>query len=201
VIIFDSDWNPQNDLQAEARAHRIGQKNVVNIYRLITKNSVEEEVLRRAKQKMVLNHLVIQTMDSKSVSSSVCLQVQAFLVSEHAVQEKEAAGFKKAELAAILKFGAEELFAVCLSAGHSSVSDVSASQEEPVAPAGSASGGTSAVSKELSSLDIDELLARAETRDPNADEAQGAGAELLSAFKVASFSQGTANCFHLQGVL
>jgi chromodomain-helicase-DNA-binding protein 1 len=73
VIIFDSDWNPQNDLQAEARAHRIGQKNVVNIYRLITKNSVEEEVLRRAKQKMVLNHLVIQTMDSKSVSSSVCL--------------------------------------------------------------------------------------------------------------------------------
>jgi chromodomain-helicase-DNA-binding protein 1 len=35
VIIFDSDWNPQNDLQAEARAHRIGQKNVVNIYRYI----------------------------------------------------------------------------------------------------------------------------------------------------------------------
>jgi chromodomain-helicase-DNA-binding protein 1 len=33
VIIIDSDWNPQNDLQAEARAHRIGQKNVVNIYR------------------------------------------------------------------------------------------------------------------------------------------------------------------------
>ena len=33
VIIFDSDWNPQNDLQAMARAHRIGQKNQVNIYR------------------------------------------------------------------------------------------------------------------------------------------------------------------------
>ena len=40
VIIFDSDWNPQNDLQAEARAHRIGQKNSVNIYRLVTKASV-----------------------------------------------------------------------------------------------------------------------------------------------------------------
>lgn len=36
VIIFDSDWNPQNDLQAEARAHRIGQKNVVKIYRYVT---------------------------------------------------------------------------------------------------------------------------------------------------------------------
>jgi hypothetical protein len=109
------------------------------------------------------------------------------------VQEKDAAGFKKAELAAILKFGAEELFAVCF------LHDGTTSpflmwlplQEDPVATAGGATGAASAVSKELSSLDIDELLARAETRDPNADEAQGAGAELLSAFKVASFSQGT----------
>jgi len=51
VIIFDSDWNPQNDLQAQARAHRIGQKNQVNIYRLVTKNSVEEDIVERAKQK------------------------------------------------------------------------------------------------------------------------------------------------------
>ncbi|KOX73790.1 Chromodomain-helicase-DNA-binding protein 1 [Melipona quadrifasciata] len=64
VIIFDSDWNPQNDLQAQARAHRIGQKNQVNIYRLVTKNSVEEEIVERAKQKMVLDHLVIQRMDT-----------------------------------------------------------------------------------------------------------------------------------------
>jgi len=40
VIIFDSDWNPQNDLQAAARAHRIGQKKVVNIYRFVTKGTV-----------------------------------------------------------------------------------------------------------------------------------------------------------------
>lgn len=36
VIIYDSDWNPQMDLQAMDRAHRIGQKNMVNVYRLIT---------------------------------------------------------------------------------------------------------------------------------------------------------------------
>lgn len=36
VIIYDSDWNPQMDLQAMDRAHRIGQKNLVNVYRLIT---------------------------------------------------------------------------------------------------------------------------------------------------------------------
>jgi SWI/SNF-related matrix-associated actin-dependent regulator of chromatin subfamily A member 5 len=41
VIIYDSDWNPQMDLQAMDRAYRIGQKNVVNVYRLITENTIE----------------------------------------------------------------------------------------------------------------------------------------------------------------
>jgi chromodomain-helicase-DNA-binding protein 1 len=45
VIIYDSDWNPQNDLQAMARAHRIGQKSHVNVYRFVTKDTVEEDVL------------------------------------------------------------------------------------------------------------------------------------------------------------
>ena len=40
VIIYDSDWNPQMDLQAMDRAHRIGQKNPVNVYRMITENTV-----------------------------------------------------------------------------------------------------------------------------------------------------------------
>ncbi|KAL0242626.1 hypothetical protein GEMRC1_005189 [Eukaryota sp. GEM-RC1] len=54
VVIFDSDWNPQNDLQAEARAHRIGQKKVVKIFRVVSKDSVEEEVLERAKRNWFL---------------------------------------------------------------------------------------------------------------------------------------------------
>ena len=41
VIIFDSDWNPQNDFQAMSRAHRIGQKDTVNIYRFLTSGSCE----------------------------------------------------------------------------------------------------------------------------------------------------------------
>jgi SWI/SNF-related matrix-associated actin-dependent regulator of chromatin subfamily A member 5 len=41
VVIYDSDFNPQMDLQAMDRAHRIGQKNMVNVYRLITENTVE----------------------------------------------------------------------------------------------------------------------------------------------------------------
>ncbi len=59
-----SDWNPQNDLQAMSRAHRIGQTETVNIYRFVTSSSVEEDILERAKRKMVLDHLVIQKMDT-----------------------------------------------------------------------------------------------------------------------------------------
>jgi hypothetical protein len=48
VIIFDSDWNPHQDLQAQDRAHRIGQKNEVRVLRLMTVNSIEELVLEKA---------------------------------------------------------------------------------------------------------------------------------------------------------
>uniref|UniRef100_A0A6B2E7W5 Chromodomain-helicase-DNA-binding protein 1 n=1 Tax=Phlebotomus kandelakii TaxID=1109342 RepID=A0A6B2E7W5_9DIPT len=98
VIIFDSDWNPQNDLQAQARAHRIGQKNQVNIYRLVTARSVEEEIVERAKQKMVLDHLVIQRMDTTGRT-----------VLDKA-SNSNTTPFNKEDLSAILKFGAEELF-------------------------------------------------------------------------------------------
>lgn len=102
VIIFDSDWNPQNDLQAQARAHRIGQKNQVNIYRLVTKGSVEEDIIERAKRKMVLDHLVIQRMDT---SGHTILSKN-----EGLENNKNTTPFNKEELSAILKFGAQELF-------------------------------------------------------------------------------------------
>jgi chromodomain-helicase-DNA-binding protein 1 len=60
VILFDSDWNPQADLQAMARAHRIGQKNPVSIYRLVSKDTVEEEILERARNKLMLEFITIQ---------------------------------------------------------------------------------------------------------------------------------------------
>lgn len=99
VVIFDSDWNPQNDLQAQARAHRIGQKKQVNIYRLVTKGSVEEDILERAKKKMVLDHLVIQRMDTTGKT-----------VLHTGSAPSSSTPFNKEELSAILKFGAEELF-------------------------------------------------------------------------------------------
>jgi len=60
VVLYDTCWNPQVDLQAQDRAHRIGQKKQVVIYRLISENTVEERVLARARQKMMLDALVIK---------------------------------------------------------------------------------------------------------------------------------------------
>jgi len=70
VILFDSDWNPQADLQAMARAHRIGQKNPVTIYRFVSKDTVEEEVLERARNKLILEHITIhQAMTEKEAKA------------------------------------------------------------------------------------------------------------------------------------
>ncbi|RKO92339.1 SNF2 family N-terminal domain-containing protein [Blyttiomyces helicus] len=60
VIIFDSDWNPHQDLQAQDRAHRIGQTKEVRILRLITEKSVEEHILQRAREKLDMDGKVIQ---------------------------------------------------------------------------------------------------------------------------------------------
>ncbi|RUS34814.1 hypothetical protein BC938DRAFT_478366 [Jimgerdemannia flammicorona] len=60
VIIFDSDWNPHQDLQAQDRAHRIGQTKEVRIFRLITEKSIEESILARAQFKLDIDGKVIQ---------------------------------------------------------------------------------------------------------------------------------------------
>ncbi|XP_072888157.1 chromodomain-helicase-DNA-binding protein 5 isoform X1 [Hemitrygon akajei] len=87
VVIYDSDWNPHNDIQAFSRAHRIGQNKKVMIYRFVTRASVEERITQVAKKKMMLTHLVVRPgLGSKSGSMS------------------------KQELDDILKFGTEELF-------------------------------------------------------------------------------------------
>ncbi|XP_017494898.1 PREDICTED: chromodomain-helicase-DNA-binding protein 4-like, partial [Rhagoletis zephyria] len=89
VIIYDSDWNPHNDIQALSRAHRIGQTNKVMIYRFVTRNSVEERITQVAKKKMMLTHLVVRPgLGSKTTNATM----------------------SKQELDDILRFGTEELF-------------------------------------------------------------------------------------------
>merc|ERR1719491_2264091 len=59
-ILYDSDWNPQQDLQAQDRCHRLGQKKNVNVYRLVSGNTVEEKIVERAQQKLKLDAMVVQ---------------------------------------------------------------------------------------------------------------------------------------------
>ncbi|PAA78378.1 hypothetical protein BOX15_Mlig006386g1, partial [Macrostomum lignano] len=89
VIIYDSDWNPHNDIQAFSRAHRIGQANKVMIYRFVTRNTVEERVTQVAKKKMMLTHLVVRPGFGQKGGS---------------------AAMSKQELDDILRFGTAELF-------------------------------------------------------------------------------------------
>lgn len=64
AILYDSDWNPQNDLQAMGRVHRIGQTKTVHVYRLVTSNSVEERMVERANKKLLLDQSVNRDLDS-----------------------------------------------------------------------------------------------------------------------------------------
>jgi SNF2 family DNA or RNA helicase len=60
VIFYDHDWNPTNDLQAQDRAHRIGQKQTVTVYRLITKGTIEEKILKYQERKIALAQALIE---------------------------------------------------------------------------------------------------------------------------------------------
>ncbi|CAG0887655.1 unnamed protein product [Cyprideis torosa] len=89
VIIFDSDWNPHQDLQAQDRAHRIGQQNEVRVLRLMTVNSVEERILAAAKYKLNMDEKVIQAgmFDQKSTGWERKQLLQNIL--SHEVDEDE----------------------------------------------------------------------------------------------------------------
>jgi chromodomain-helicase-DNA-binding protein 4 len=84
VIILDPDWNPHQDLQAIARAHRIGQKKKVLCFQLMTRASVEEKIIQMGRKKMALDHVVVEQLDAEDME-------------DHDVES-------------ILKFGAAELF-------------------------------------------------------------------------------------------
>jgi len=60
VVLYDQDFNPMVDLQAMDRAHRIGQTKNVFVYKLVTKDSVEEKMLQRQTIKLKLDQMVIQ---------------------------------------------------------------------------------------------------------------------------------------------
>nr|XP_030121867.3 chromodomain-helicase-DNA-binding protein 1-like isoform X3 [Taeniopygia guttata] len=101
VIFTDSDFNPQNDLQAIARAHRIGQHKPVKIIRLIGRDTVEEIIYRRAASKLRLTNAIVEG-------------------GQFALGAPKPQGTAELQLSEILKFGLDKL----LSSEGSTVQDV-----------------------------------------------------------------------------
>ena len=65
VVLYDSDWNPQADLQAMDRAHRLGQTRQVTVYRLITKGTIDERIVQLARVKKDVSNVspfIIETV-------------------------------------------------------------------------------------------------------------------------------------------
>eukprot|EP01116_Phalansterium_solitarium_P017355 TRINITY_DN4255_c0_g1_i1.p1 TRINITY_DN4255_c0_g1~~TRINITY_DN4255_c0_g1_i1.p1 ORF type:complete len:1042 (-),score=333.17 TRINITY_DN4255_c0_g1_i1:233-3358(-) len=89
VILFDSDWNPHVDLQAQARCHRIGQTRPVTIYRLVAEATVEERIVQRAERKMLLD---------------------AMVMSRNLVADDDDDEAESLDVLATVKFGAQKIF-------------------------------------------------------------------------------------------
>ncbi|OWK57917.1 Lymphoid-specific helicase [Lonchura striata] len=84
VIIYDSDWNPQSDLQAQDRCHRIGQTKPVVVYRLVTANTIDQKIVETAAAKRKLEKLIIHKNQFKGGKSGLaqsksCLDPQELL--------------------------------------------------------------------------------------------------------------------------
>lgn len=91
VIIFDSDWNPHQDMQAQDRAHRIGQKKEVRVLRLITANSVEEKILAAARYKLNVDEKVIQAgkFDQRSTGAERKLMLEEIIRADNEEEEED----------------------------------------------------------------------------------------------------------------
>eukprot|EP00767_Chilomastix_cuspidata_P003568 gnl/Chilomastix_cuspidata/369.p1 GENE.gnl/Chilomastix_cuspidata/369~~gnl/Chilomastix_cuspidata/369.p1 ORF type:complete len:2479 (+),score=1000.07 gnl/Chilomastix_cuspidata/369:1910-9346(+) len=108
VIIYDSDWNPQNDIQAQARAHRIGQRNAVKVYRLITARTYEQEMFHRASLKLGLGKAVIHGISKKEEKmpkeelNNLIKRGAYFLMEDDAVGAERARKFSEESITSIL---------------------------------------------------------------------------------------------------
>ncbi|KAL8912366.1 MAG: hypothetical protein Q9172_007517 [Xanthocarpia lactea] len=104
VILFDSDWNPQADMQAMARAHRIGQTKPVTVYRLVTGETVEEEVLERQKNKILLEQITIDISVTDKIAHE---KLESQLAKARKVTE---APTTSEDIARILKYRSQKMF-------------------------------------------------------------------------------------------
>lgn len=154
VVLYDSDWNPQADLQAMDRAHRIGQTKQVYVFRFITEGSVEERMLERAAQKLRLDQLVIQqgrTQQAKGGPLVTCSVMWAVLILKFKyIVKSHTAAANKEELLEMITHGAEKI--------------ISASEELVSAYSTLPTLFITSLYRHLINEDIDAIIARGEER-------------------------------------
>ena len=170
VIIFDSDWNPHNDIQAQARAHRLGQSKEVMIYRLVMRATVEERMVEVAKRKMVLEHLVVSKGGREEA-------------------------LKQEEIDDVIRYGVEELFQKGEGEDCPSPEDAGEAEQQKDKLKGLAAreaeagreGGNKGKGVYYDDEALDRLLDRSLAYQQDEEEAKVKESQHLQAFKVANF--------------
>ncbi|KAH3903402.1 chromatin-remodeling ATPase ISW1 SCDLUD_001037 [Saccharomycodes ludwigii] len=138
VVLYDSDWNPQADLQAMDRAHRIGQKKQVKVFRFVTSNSVEEKILERATQKLRLDQLVIQQ-------------------GRTTFEKRKTSGENKDDLLSMIQFGARDVFNNATTGESADVDDEDGEQFSLDELLAESEKKTRALNEKYSNLGLDDL--------------------------------------------
>ena len=179
-IIMDSDWNPQNDVQAMARTHRIGQKKRVKVFRLVTRNTYESEMVERANRKLGLE----RAMNADRANDG--------LQDEAAASKKKDDGVgpptDRKEINAMLKRGAHDIFlneaddAAFQKFNQADINEILASSSTKVsydetAASGSVFSKAAFIAEEGQEVDMDDpefwtkILPEMQARDPELAEA------------------------------
>eukprot|EP01038_Epipyxis_sp_PR26KG_P013175 gene13175-17653_t len=147
VILFDSDWNPQVDIQAMARVHRIGQKRVVHVYRLVTAGTIEERIVQRALKKLFLDSIVVRGSSENAIALDKKIADQQLEKSEKKRktrnssnddselndtidEDNEDSGLELSQMLSMLKFGWNAVFAVENDDKNSSLSKLNLTDED-----------------------------------------------------------------------
>ncbi|KAK3286291.1 hypothetical protein CYMTET_6147 [Cymbomonas tetramitiformis] len=127
VVLYDSCWNPQVDLQAQDRAHRIGQKKQVRIFRFVSEGTAEERVVNRAEQKMFLDAMVVKKQSAEvkaqldqSLKGAATLKMQDVDINDEGAaigDMEEDTNLSVKELLSILSHGAENIFRTATDSG------------------------------------------------------------------------------------
>lgn len=102
VVFVEHDWNPMRDLQAMDRAHRIGQKRVVNVYRLITRGTLEEKIMGLQKFKMSIANTVISQENASLQSMGTDQLLDLFTLDKDGAAEKADTSSGKTSMKSIL---------------------------------------------------------------------------------------------------